>query len=85
MFRSASSFNQSISDWDVSIVTDMGRMFEQAVHFNQDISNWDVSNVTDMFAMFATTDDLSDENKCAIHASFSSNPNWGYNWGGNCS
>ena len=45
-------FNQDISDWDVSNVTDMSYMFAHAVAFNQDISDWDVSNVTDMHSMF---------------------------------
>jgi surface protein len=45
-------FNQDISNWDVSNVTDMGGMFYWADEFDQDISNWDVSNVTDMGGMF---------------------------------
>ena len=28
--------------------------------------------------------DLSDDNKCYIHTSFSSNDNWGYNWESYC-
>ena len=52
-------FNQDISSWDVSNVTDMTRMFSGTYgddySFNQDISNWDVSNVTNMYAMFAGT------------------------------
>ena len=46
------SFNQDISNWDVSNVTDMSAMFNDATNFNQDISNWDVSSVTDMRGMF---------------------------------
>ena len=41
-----------ITGWDVSNVTDMGRMFEGASVFNVDISAWDVSNVTNMARMF---------------------------------
>ena len=46
-----SKFNQDISRWDVSSVTNMYRMFYNS-EFNQDIGDWDVSSVTDMFIMF---------------------------------
>ena len=39
-------FNQNISQWDVSNVTDMYSMFNYAYSFNQDLSIWDVENVT---------------------------------------
>jgi len=39
-------FNQAISSWDVSNVTDMNGMFYGASSFNQDISSWNVDNVT---------------------------------------
>jgi len=45
-------FNQDISSWDVSNVTNMYEMFESASSFNQPIGNWDVSNVTNMYEMF---------------------------------
>ena len=45
-------FNQDISSWDVSNVTNMSGMFLYAESFNQPIVNWDVSNVTDMSSMF---------------------------------
>ena len=41
-----------ISNWDVSNVTDMSRMFEGATSFNQPLNNWKVSRVEDMRAMF---------------------------------
>jgi surface protein len=43
------NFNQDISSWDVSNVTNMNYMFASGSSFNQDISSWDVSNVTNMF------------------------------------
>ena len=41
-----------ISDWDVSLITDMYQLFKNKVTFNDDISNWDVSNVSNMRNMF---------------------------------
>jgi surface protein len=46
------TFDDDISDWNVSTITRMNDMFEDS-SFNQDISNWDVSNVTRMEGMFA--------------------------------
>ena len=46
------TFNQDISTWDVSNVTNMRAMFFGAVYFNQDIGFWDVGNVTDMEVCF---------------------------------
>ena len=45
-------FDEDISKWDVSNVTNMRGMFEYAIYFNQDISRWNVSNVTNMSDMF---------------------------------
>ena len=42
----------SIGDWDVSGVTEMGKIFSHASAFNQDLSKWDVSAVTGMGSMF---------------------------------
>ena len=52
MFAGASSFNGTLSSWNVSSVTDMSGMFENASSFDSDISDWDVSSVTDMSGMF---------------------------------
>ena len=54
MFFTATVFNQDISGWNVSRVTDMSYMFSSATVFNQDISGWNVSRVTDMSYMFST-------------------------------
>ena len=52
MFNGARAFNGDISNWSVSTVTDMNRMFSGSA-FNDNLSLWDVSSVTDMSAMFA--------------------------------
>ena len=51
-FNGCSSFNQDISNWNVSAVTSMKNMFAGCNLFNKDISSWDVSNVTEMNYMF---------------------------------
>jgi surface protein len=52
LFKNKHSFNDNISSWDVSSVTNMSEMFWADTLFNQDIGNWDVSNVTVMNHMF---------------------------------
>mmetsp|Transcript_38659 Transcript_38659/g.89824 ORF Transcript_38659/g.89824 Transcript_38659/m.89824 type:complete len:98 (+) Transcript_38659:347-640(+) len=51
MFSDA-SFNQNLSEWDVSKVTAMDWMFDTAISFDRDLSGWDVGNVTNMYRMF---------------------------------
>jgi len=83
MFRNAHAFNADLSSWDVSSVTDMTAMFKGASNFNLDLSSWDVSSAIYLSQMFDDTP-LSDENKCAIHLSFSANTNWPYEWADFC-
>jgi surface protein len=46
-------FNQDISGWDTSNVTNFNATFAQTANFNQNISFWDVSSVEDFTYMFA--------------------------------
>ena len=50
LFSDKTTFNEDLSGWDVSSVTNMWVMFSYS-GFNQDISDWDVSSVTDMTRM----------------------------------
>ena len=56
LFQNNTTFNQDISTWDVSNVTNMRAMFQNTNDFNPDISNWDTSNVTTMYYMFSGSD-----------------------------
>ena len=84
MFWQAGQFNSDIENWDVSNVTDMFGMFTDANSFNQDISTFDISSVINMEQMFDGAGALSEEKKCAIHTSFSSNDAWLYGWSASC-
>ena len=76
-------FNQDISSWDVSNVTNMAGMFWGCKTFNQDISSWDVSNVKNMFGMFDFAEnfnqnlslwDVSNVTECLLFSRFT------YSW-----
>jgi len=45
-------FNQDISEWNTSNITDMQGAFFANSRFNQDISTWDTSSVTNMSFLF---------------------------------
>jgi surface protein len=53
MFRNNKVFNQPLSSWNTSNVTNIDLMFSGCSAFNQDLSSWDTSNVTDMSQTFA--------------------------------
>ena len=46
------SFNDDITSWDTSQVTDMSKMFYRAKSFNQPIGEWNTTRVEDMSYMF---------------------------------
>ena len=52
MFHEASSFNQPLSSWQTTSVTDMKSMLDGAHTFNQPIGSWSTAAVTNMHAMF---------------------------------
>ncbi|MGM0581506.1 MAG: BspA family leucine-rich repeat surface protein [Bacteroidota bacterium] len=56
MFLGATSFTGDLSNWNVSNITEMDRMFENAQAFTTNdtssLNGWDVSNVTNMSSMF---------------------------------
>ena len=80
MFADAANFNQDISRWDTSNVNAMGGVFLRATKFNQDLSNWKISSVNVMDQIFNNTPSLSINKKGKIHKTFSTNPNWPYDW-----
>ena len=56
------AFNQNLSSWDTSNVTDMSDMFKRNISLssaNQNFNSWDTSKVTDMSYMFEGTDNMN--------------------------
>ena len=49
------NFNDDITNWDTSNITEMKEVFSGWPTFNQDISNWDTSKVKSMHGMFKTS------------------------------
>ena len=45
MFSGATNFNQSVSNFNTALVTNMSYMFQNATNFNQSVSSFDVSKV----------------------------------------
>lgn len=52
MFYNASGFNDDISNWDTSLVTNANNTFNGASSFNRDINKWNVGNVVSMVSLF---------------------------------
>lgn len=52
MFQGATSFNDDISNWDVSTATNLGSVFSGARTFNRNIGAWDTSLATITSSMF---------------------------------
>ena len=71
LFQEKIDFNDDISRWDVSNVTNMNRMFYGATSFNQPLNNWDVSNVEWMLYMF---------NNSGMDPEYHNPPNWYVCW-----
>ena len=47
-----SNFNQDISHWDTSYITNMSEMFSGATNFNRPLDKWNTTNVKVMSGMF---------------------------------
>jgi surface protein len=56
-----STFNENITSWDTSSVTNMSYYFSFASAFNQAIGSWNTSSVKDMSSMFARASAFNQE------------------------
>ena len=52
MFAKARKFNEDISKWDTSAITEMQYLFQEAEAFNQNVGGWETSAVKNMLEMF---------------------------------
>ena len=66
MFNSADDFNQDISGWNVTNVSNMNAMFNSANDFNQDLTGWCVSNISSEPSDFSTSSALTNSNKPSV-------------------
>ena len=57
--KEARMFNQSLSNWNMSGVTNAKAMFSNARSFNSDISGWDVDQIEQFGSFFVSTKALS--------------------------
>ncbi|MDB4293478.1 BspA family leucine-rich repeat surface protein, partial [Maribacter sp.] len=71
---SARSFNQDISNWNVSSVRSFNNTFSGAISFDQDLGDWDVQSATGMGRMFNRVK-LAKSNYDSLLNSWSSLPN----------
>ena len=69
MFEECTNFNQDLSDWDISKVTDIKGMFAHCSSFNQDLSGWDVCQVTNMSGVFYNCYSLTHTMHWNLHSS----------------
>ena len=58
MFSEAINFNQDISTWNTSDVTNMSYMFDNATSLNQDITDWNVDSSTNLLSMFLDASEM---------------------------
>lgn len=58
-FWNCTEFNEDISHWDVSKVSDMSHMFHGCKKFNQPLDKWDIVSARDMSYMFADAESFN--------------------------
>ena len=65
MLRNQTNYNEDLSSWNVSNVTDMANTFFGSTSFDQNLSYWDIANVTN-FTNFSRNITFSTSNYDAI-------------------